>query len=164
MLTIADKRSIIEDHQNSAPVQTVTLARALGLEVYHVKGWNDDLSGLIRRDPDKGGKSGFAIFVNGDHHRNRRRFTTAHEIAHFVLHEDQIGDGIVDDVLYRSTLSSRQEAEANRLAADILMPWDLLNAEIDRGTTDVRKLARMFEVSQSAMAIRLGVPAETTQG
>ncbi|MCV5491602.1 ImmA/IrrE family metallo-endopeptidase, partial [Escherichia coli] len=52
----------------------------------------------------------------------RRRYTLAHEIAHFLLHRHLLRDGITDDVLYRSSQSSQIEAEANRLAADIIMP------------------------------------------
>ena len=161
MLTYPKKMEIVRSHQSGPPIETVPLARALGLEVYHVSTWPDDLSGKIMRD-DRGGTSGFAIYVNKRHHVNRRRFTTAHEIAHFILHEDRIGDGIVDDALYRSQLSNKMEAQANYLAADILMPWHLLNRHIDRGITSVPELASIFRVSPSAMSIRLGVPAETT--
>ncbi|MGB3408033.1 MAG: ImmA/IrrE family metallo-endopeptidase [Jannaschia sp.] len=156
MLTYSDSLNIIRRHQARAPVQTVPIARALGLEVYHVPTWPDDLSGKIVRSATDGGTSGYAIFVNKTHHPNRRRFTTAHEIAHFVLHRDEIGDGIADDGLYRSKLSNAMEAEANRLAADILMPWHLLNPMIDGGETDPKMLARAFQVSESAMSIRLG--------
>lgn len=159
MQTYVEKMTIVRRHQAQAPVQTVPLARELGLEVYHVSSWPDDLSGQIVRSEKHGGPSGFAVFVNGKHHVNRRRFTTAHEIAHFVLHEESIGDGVVDDALYRSRLSNRMEAEANRLAADILMPWHLLNPIINAGETDVGQLARAFQVSENAMSIRLGVPA-----
>ena len=56
----------------------------------------------------------------------RRRFTIAHEIAHFLLHRDKIGDQLSDDAMYRSSLSSDDERAANRLAADILMPMGLI--------------------------------------
>ncbi len=154
-----DKMEFVKSAQKSIPVQTVNLARDIGIDVYHASGWPDNLSGKIERSEEYGGRSGFAIFVNKDHHPNRRRFTTAHEIAHFILHEDLIGDGIVDDALYRSNLSNALEAEANKLAADILMPWDHINKLIAEGKTDVKLLAKEFDVSTSAMAIRLGVPA-----
>lgn len=158
MLTYADKMEIVRRHQVTAPVQTVPLANDLGVNVYHVPNWPVELSGKIMRSTDHGGPSGFAIYVNQAHHLNRRRFTTAHEIAHFILHQDAIGDGITDDGLYRSRLSNAMEAQANKLAADILMPWHLLNPCIDGGNTNVRELARIFQVSESAMSIRLGAP------
>jgi Zn-dependent peptidase ImmA (M78 family) len=140
------------------------IAAELGLKVYTVDTWDDELSGMILKDEDRGGKSGYAVYVNGKHAPVRRRFTIAHEIGHYVLHRSLIGDGIRDDALYRSKLSSAVEAEANRFAADLLMPWDLLNAAIDNGTNSVEELAKAFEVSRSSMSIRLGVPYETVQG
>jgi predicted transcriptional regulator len=161
-MNLAEAQRIIERHQAAAPVLVVPLARELGLEVYTTAEWPDTISGMIRRDPERGGTAGYAVYVNGKHHDNRRRFTIAHESAHFILHRDVIGDGIEDDALYRSGLSNRLEAQANYLAADILMPWDLINAAIKKGTSSVEELARLFKVSKSAMSIRLGVPYETT--
>lgn len=91
----------------------------------------------------------------------RQRFTLAHEIAHFLLHRDLIGDGIVDDILYRSTLSNELEQEANRLGADILMPWPLVKERLSllegiRVESKIEQLAKEFEVSNTAMQIRLG--------
>ena len=160
-MTLAESMRIIEKHQQTAPVIVTAVARDLGLEVYNTNEWTDDISGMIRRDKEQGGPSGYAIYVNGRHRENRRRFTIAHEIAHFILHREYIGDGITDDALYRSALSSRMEAQANQLAADILIPWGLLNAATAKGIKDVRALASYFNVSPSAMSVRLGVPYET---
>lgn len=148
------QREIIRRHQNSAPVQMVPLANELGIQVYKVDSFPDGLSGMIRKEED----GGYAIYVNSTHHLNRRRFTMAHEIAHFLLHKDLIGDGIVDDALYRSGLGSTVEYEANQLAADILMPWHLLNSKEYEGLS-VSELASVFEVSPASMGIRLKVPA-----
>lgn len=146
--------SVIKAHQKAAPVQTVPIANALGLDVYRVPSFSDDLSGMIRKEDD----DKFVIYVNGNHPTVRRRFTIAHEIAHYVLHKDRIGSGLTDDAMYRSGLTSQEETEANRLAADILMPWHLL-AEDEVGSLSVAELARKYQVSKVAMGIRLGVPA-----
>jgi hypothetical protein len=160
----SDARQTITKFQSAAPVQVIPIASELGLNCYTVDTWSDDISGMIVRDAIRGGSSGFAIYVNGKHAPVRRRFTIAHEIAHFVLHRSLIGDGVQDDALYRSKLSSRIEAEANSYAADILMPWKLLNREISRGKDSVEDLAKTFDVSRSSMSIRLGVPYETNIG
>lgn len=158
-MTLEDAINLIRSYQLKAPVQVVPIAEVFELEVYRANGWPDDISGMIKR-----GKSGkYQIYVNAKHHVNRRRFTIAHEIAHFICHKDFIGDGIVDDALYRSKLSNRLEAEANRFAADILMPWHLLVPSINEGNDDIEVLAEMFGVSKSAMSIRLGVPYETEE-
>lgn len=161
LVTHTEALKIIRDHQSEAPIEVVPIANHLGLRVYRVSGWPDKLSGKIQRDEEQGGDSGYAIYLNAGHPVVRRRFTIAHEVAHFVLHRDYIGDGLFDDALYRSGLSSRLEANANRLAADILMPWHLLNVAIEEGLDTVDVLARRFNVSNSAMSIRLGVPFET---
>lgn len=161
-MILADQLDIIRQHQNSAPVQVVPLAVELGLPVYRDDDLPDDLSGMIVRDAQLAEESGYAIIVNGRHAETRRRFTIAHEIAHFLLHRDLIGDGISDDALYRSGLSNAVEAQANRMAANILMPWHLINEAINAGIKSVPALATKFHVSNSAMSIRLGVPYETT--
>jgi Zn-dependent peptidase ImmA (M78 family) len=146
---------LIRKHQKSAPVQTIPIAEALGLNVYRVASWPDSTSGMIARDPERGGSSGFAIYVNAKHSEVRRRFTIAHEIAHFVLHRDLIGDGITEDALYRSGLSDAVEQEANGLAAEILMPRHVMRPWFAKGLRDAAELANMFEVSQRAMEYRL---------
>lgn len=132
------------------------MANELGIKVYKVPNWPADLSGMVRRNDSSPG--GFDIFVNQDHPEVRRRFTIAHEIAHVILHPHLIGDGITDDALLRSGLSNSVEAQANRLAADILMPRNKLNEYVKKGVTSVSKLAKTFNVSEQSMAIRLGVP------
>lgn len=157
-MTLDDQMQVIKRHQGKAPVPVIRIAHALGLQVYRASRWPNGLSGMIKRIEDEGQE--YNIYVNASHPETRRRFTIAHEIAHYILHRDSIGDGITDDALYRSGLSNRLEAQANRLAADILMPWTLLDPIIDEGNTDIPDLARIFNVSESAMSIRLGVPHE----
>ncbi|HEY0522277.1 MAG TPA: ImmA/IrrE family metallo-endopeptidase, partial [Stellaceae bacterium] len=82
-------------------------------------------------------------------------FTLAHEIAHFILHRDLIEDGVSDDTMYRSKeLSGYHEVQANRMAADILMPVMLVKRAAElQSNPDL--LARVFRVSPAAMKIRL---------
>ena len=160
MVTYNDAMEIIRKHQRRAPVPVIKIAHKLGCKVYRAHGWSDELSGKVKR-VQKNGEEQFAIYVNANHAITRRRFTTAHEIAHCILHGDEIGDGFFDDALYRSGLSNTQEAEANRLAAKILMPWHLLKEIVDKmERPNIPDLADEFNVSKSAMSIRLGVPYE----
>ena len=156
MLSLNAALDVVREHQKVIPVQTVKIANALGIKVYKVPGWPSDLSGMVKKNSDSAG--GYDIFVNADHPETRRRFTIAHEIAHVILHPHLIGDGITDDALLRSGLSNAVEAQANRMAADILMPREKLNECISQGLTSVRDLAAKFNVSEQSMAIRLGVP------
>jgi Zn-dependent peptidase ImmA (M78 family) len=137
----------------------VPLAQDLGLRVFRTDEWPENVSGAILRNTERWqSDSGYVVFVNGKHHVNRRRFTIAHEIGHFVLHKDRIGDGITDDALFRSGQSNQIETEANQFAARILMPNDLLLPKWASPLSTIQSLAEEFEVSPVAMSIRLGVP------
>ena len=112
-MTLDEQMKVVRDHQNKAPVPVIIIARELGMRVFRVSIWDNDLSGKIKKVNDED----YRIYVNADHPKTRRRFTIAHEIAHFILHRGEIGNGITDDMLYRSGLSNQQEAQANMLAA-----------------------------------------------
>lgn len=155
-----EHRRIIEGAQAGVPVRLSVIAAGLGIPVLAAT-LPPGVSGEIR--PDEAAASGYLVRVSRHEPKVRQRFTVAHEIAHFLLHRDLIGKGIRDDVLYRSkTLSDATEAEANRLAADILMPHHLLQRIIAERQalglpTESNDLAMVFEVSDAAMRIRLGL-------
>ena len=147
---------VLNNFAKQVPVQVGALAQALGLKVV-VAALPLNISGMIQPDED----DGFIIKVNRFEPKERQRFTIAHEIAHYLLHRDRISAGVVDSVLYRSKLSSRLEAEANKLAADIIMPMDQVLAMISlvaakSGDDLVASLAETFKVSKQAMGIRTG--------
>jgi hypothetical protein len=153
------ERELIRLNHAAAPVKLSAIARAfdIGLKSATLPA---GISGEIRPDPDRIGR--FLIRVNRHDANNRQRFTVAHEIGHYLLHRDQIGNGIKDDVLYRSSLSDRREAEANRLAADLLMPEHLIEEWLERARLlrvidVVAYLSAQFEVSEASMKIRLGI-------
>ncbi|MGH9393254.1 MAG: ImmA/IrrE family metallo-endopeptidase [Terriglobales bacterium] len=146
----------IEPYQKTAPVDVVKIAERFGLTVWESSDLPPGISGKLFRDNLNGGESGYSILVNKAESSVRRRFTAAHEIGHFLLHRDRIGQGISDDEWYRGGLTSAEEAEANRLAADILMPRALILDFQNRGFDDAVALASIFKVSKAAMRIRLG--------
>ena len=158
MTTLADNSAgqIIKSYQRAAPVDVISIAETLGINV-----WQQDLpnySGLIRPDLINGGKNGYSIIVRKSDPEARKRFTIAHEIAHFILHKDQAENGIQDDTMYRSGLSTREEIEANAMAADILMPYGLIQSLVSQGYKTVQMLAAKLGVSETAMSIRLNIP------
>jgi hypothetical protein len=147
---------IIERFQQEAPVDVVGLAEALGMNV-----WEDELlppiSGKLFIDKLNGGASGFSIVVNRTESLPRRRFTVAHEIAHFILHREDLAEGLVEDALFRGKLSSKKETEANTLAAEILMPFSLIQKLMTEGIRTISELAEKLQVSKAAISIRLGI-------
>ncbi len=150
---------VIAKHQKQAPVNVVGIANDLGLRVWAMHSLPSSISGKLFLDPLNGGSSGFSIAVNASEAYVRQRFTVAHEIAHFILHKDKIENGeLIDDTLYRSGLSSKEETEANRLAANILMPYPLITSLMHSGIRDPQGLANTLQVSLPAIKIRLGIP------
>jgi Zn-dependent peptidase ImmA (M78 family) len=147
------------------PVDVAGIIRALGID-YAEEPRPEWLSGLIERYGD-----GYRIVVNSQHSRVRRRFTAAHELGHYVYHRELIGDGIYDDAAYRANdltgryrnpkIRMEHETQANRFASVVLMP----SAQIERliseknlnlnDPQDVGVLARLFDVSEQALRIRL---------
>lgn len=157
------QRLLAEHHVRAAPVEVADIAKAMGVEVQETPA-EDDLSGFLYRDR----KHDSAIIgVNADHHPNRRKFTTAHELGHYLLHD--FDDVHVDRgfrVWLRNDASSQgtdvEEKEANLFAAELLMPQHFLARDVEEiGAIDLmdeevlQELASKYGVSTQAMAFRL---------
>ena len=138
---------------HEAPIDVLGMAHALGIRVEMHAPLNADISGRITLASPA--PPAYCIEVNGGHSERRRRFTLAHEIAHFLLHRDMIGAGIQDDAHYHSRFNNEIEAEANRLAAWIIMPPELVRKINRAGVKSISGLCAIFEVSEEAMRIRL---------
>jgi Zn-dependent peptidase ImmA (M78 family) len=149
---------------SEAPVRVDMLARAEGLQIVEAA-FDGDISGALVRSAGVAG-----IAVNAKQHPNRRRFTIAHELAHYLLAhttEDHIDWPFT--VLRRDEKSSEasdvREIEANAFAANLLMPKDFLKADLRRYTNfrgelelddaACQTLARKYMVSEMAMTFRL---------
>lgn len=150
-----EHQKLILSHQNSFPIKVGEIAKSLDIVVKKAT-LSSGISGEIKET-----NGVCTIRINRHDIKARQRFTLAHEIAHFLLHRDKIGDGITDDILYRSSLSDALEAQANRLAADIIMPWFLLKKGLECRTDckieeKIEQIAIEAEVSPTAIKIRLG--------
>ena len=148
-------------HKRPPPVDVEGVANSLGLTVHYA--WLDDgISGELVRLPS----GDYQINVHADDPSTRQRFTIAHEIGHYVYHRDLIDNGIDDNRAYRSTgeghfhnrnIGPAQETQANRFAATLLMPNNMV-ADLRAAGFDRRGMAEKLGVSEHAMAIRLGEP------
>lgn len=164
---LAARRLVTSVGIEKPPVNLERIAKRLGIEVMN-DDLGDELSGVLIKE---GGK--LVIVVNGDHHENRRRFTLAHEIGHHVLGHS--GEMFVDKTLRQKAVIVRRdgrssegtdadEIQANRFAAELLMPKQMIETEVSKrlsGRTPptpevlVGDLAAQFRVSRQAMGIRL---------
>ena len=104
----------------------------------------------------------FVIRINRHEAKHRQRFTLAHELAHFLLHRDNIiaEGGWSENVLLRSGQPANVEYEANRLASDLVIPSSQLSKATTKYTGPltsemIEDLASKFSVSTAAMEIKL---------
>lgn len=150
-----DQRSTILNYQSDFPVEVGAIAKSFGISVLKST-MPGSISGEIRETDGI-----VTIKVNRHDIKERQRFTIAHEIAHFLLHRDRLANGITDDVLYRSRLTDDLERQANRLAADIIMPANLIQSAQSNLTAlkpedKLKKIAELAQVSLAAVKIRIG--------
>lgn len=154
-----NEMQIVARHLTSAPVNLSAIFEALGVDYREIPIATGE-SGWIERNGDS-----FEVVVNAKDPAARRRFTAAHELAHYLIHRDLMDHGARmlrhTDRLYgnasdnpNSPFKSLHEAQANRLAAQIIMPAQLVRENYAR-TPDHIKLAGEFGVSAQAMEIRV---------
>jgi len=155
MNELVENYSIITTNQRTFPVNVEKIAEEMGIEIRR-EALGKHVSGKIIRETVDG-RDKFVIYTNKSEHENRQRFTIAHELSHYILHKPLIGDGIEEDTLYRSKLSDNIEKEANQFAADILMPFRLID-KIMQDTPYIREIAEKLKVSPIALKIRLDIP------
>lgn len=146
----------------AAPVQVEHIAAACGIQIVRSAAeWSE--SGFLLRDGSR-----TIMGINSRNSPKRQRFTMAHELGHWLLHDGKpliIDQSIMinkrDDVSSQAT--DAEEIEANQFAAEFLMPTNFIAQALDRemklgvGSRDelITSLARTFEVSNDAMGWRL---------
>jgi Zn-dependent peptidase ImmA (M78 family) len=147
------------------PVLVDRIAKCLGARL-RFSPLDEELSGFIFI------KNGVPIIgINSLHHPNRQRFSIAHEIGHLQLHPEYITSAVHVDkqfaeaVLRRDKSSAtgieRLEVEANRFAAALLMPREMLDKLLISSPIDVEddsrieELAKRFFVSKAALEYRI---------
>lgn len=156
---MSDEWQVIKDFisRSSDYVDVKRLVNRLGI-AYVERPANDGESGGIAYDGLQ-----YMIWVNEAESAVRKRFTAAHELAHFLLHRDLLRseghmDRLFDLKKYdnpESPFSRGQETEANAYAAAILMPRVVLETQINDGIVKLSQLASNSGVSVAAMRIRL---------
>jgi Zn-dependent peptidase ImmA (M78 family) len=148
---------------DSLPVKIEDIAKQRGLRVMPYA-FDEDISGVLVIEDGQG-----TIGYNQSESRVRRRFTIAHELGHYELHKEKSklfmdkgfraifhrkNTGITED-------TKKMEEEANAFAASILMPDHLLIKELEKiefdlsSEDDIKNLAKIFDVSSTAMYYRI---------
>ncbi len=119
--------------------------------------WNASEGALVRNPENE---NEWGIFVNPRARPERRRFTIAHELGHFILHRPSQSSFLCDkESVYTGIDTLKQiEREADDFASNLLMPGDMLRERIAGKRIDfhlIGDLAKEFGVSLESMSIRI---------
>lgn len=134
------------------PIDPVRIAKSLGVEVLGTD-LKPDVSGALVK---KQGKDP-SILLNAEDSKNRKRFTCAHELGHYIRRAGR-PEQQYEYVDYRDARSStgtdEEERYANSFAASLLMPEIAVKALKDQDMAAFR-MAKIFGVSPESMRYRL---------
>ena len=124
---------------------------------YSVKIWYEDLE-RAGSAASAVGDFGYGILMHGKQAPWRRNFSFAHELFHLVtrttISKESVGDN--------QSLTDKVERLADEFAANLLLPADVLEVEIEARVKDEKisygdlvELARDFDVSTAALLWRM---------
>lgn len=145
LLNIAQQRNLYNGEQLDIE-ELIKLKKDISIEYVPL---DASISGKLYRKDEK-----WIININENHHPNRRRFTLAHELAHYVLHKSE-SESFTDTVFFRGGSVNNFEYAANEFAAKLLMPEKRVRELIRSGINNIERLAESFGVSVTAMLYRV---------
>jgi Zn-dependent peptidase ImmA (M78 family) len=131
------------------------IAEEIGIEVLYRPAESFDGALLRIRDAQRG----YIVINSRIREESRRRFTLAHEIGHFVLPGQQEVSAPCKQQRIENWDADlyRPELEANRFAAEILMPRGLMAefVQSEPSLESIRSIAKLCGTSLTASAVRL---------
>lgn len=130
---------------DSAPIPLEKVAELFSIPVVQYPYFPEGVSGTIINEHDLK-----VIGVNDNHAQVRQRFTIAHELGHYLMAHDDTK--FIDDTFDKP---NQKEQEANKFAAELLMPYDFLKKDLEKGNIKIKELAQKYLVSEQSMSIRL---------
>lgn len=151
---------LLNNDMYKIPVDVIKIANANDIKVYEGD-LDKKVSGAIRynKTQDK-----FDILINKNDAKVRQRFTVAHELGHYFLHQDFLRrEEVHIDIMYRTTGRNETEIEeekAREREVDYFAGALLINKmllERIRSENTIDELAQIFDVSVSAMTVRLDI-------
>ena len=158
--TIAEKANEVREKYGliGTAIDPAIIAMELGINIYQKSNlrMNEELvsGAIVKEDSD------IFILLNEEDSKKRKRFTIAHELAHYFLHLDKNTEPFID--YKRSNSNNSIELEADEFAGCLLMGEQQVKEKFNKaksiGLDDdgiVSVLAGIFLVSNSAMYIRL---------
>lgn len=165
-LALQNAQKLLREYEiNECPVPIEKIIRKKGIILVDDIPFDDHISGFIKLR-NKAGQP--VIAVNSTHPVERKRFTMAHELGHFLMHT--IDPVYVEEnrIYFRNAKSSQsidwKEIQANQFAAELLIPTNKIIKDLpdgfvlgsDEGNDLIESLAKKYLVSVEAMTIKIG--------
>lgn len=124
------------------PIDVKHIAQELGIEIVEMTLPTWFFGSLLNI------KGSYYIVINRLMPETRKRFTLAHEIAHYALHGDKL-------CYMKNSKRDYFHREADAFAAELCMPSGLVKQEARKWFNDYKFLAKIFEVSEVAMVRKM---------
>lgn len=141
---------LMDNDMYKIPVDVLKIAKNLDIDVYQAD-MKPGVSGAIRLNDNKK----YEILINKNDTKERKRFTIAHELGHFFLDKDILENSNIHvDTLYREPFSDEKRVE---YFAGALLINKTLISKMRTEIKTITELAELFEVSVSAMTVRLDI-------
>lgn len=111
----------------------------------HISGFISNVKGIC------------TMIINQADSINRKNFTIAHELGHWLLHRDKLDTDPNLSILFRIPIGRLNtdplEKEANTFAGNLLVPKNML---LDNDGKTQRELSQIFDVSEEVIGYRKG--------
>ena len=141
--------------QIAPPINVFLIAEQLG--IYLKPTFLDKAAAIVNR-PNESRQCPPWILVSSTQPIDRQRYSIAHEIAHLLLHEEEL---LVHHPHYYRRHFDRREIDAESFAAELLMPHDLIKQSVGQWKINkpleeaVFLLSYLYQVSFTAMSKRV---------
>ena len=141
--------------QTEPPINIYLMAEQLG--IYVKPTFLDKAAAVVHRADEKR-KTPPWILVSSAQPIDRQRYSIAHEIAHLLLHEEEL---LINHPHYYKRHFDQREIDAESFAAELLMPQELIRNSVQKWKAHdtleeaVFLLSYLYQVSFAAMSKRL---------
>ncbi len=129
------------------PIDVREVAKSIGIDVEFGHFKDEEVDGAFERGLKK-------IYINSKNSPSRQLFTLAHELGHYILHQDKEQELFYRRDRFRFDDDKETEQEANWFAASILMPRYLIK-QYSSLYNSIQDLSYAFMTSAAATYWRL---------
>jgi len=127
------------------PIPVEKIAEYYGFEIYELSNLDKNHRGMIVNLKEENRK---LIGINKNYHPNAKRFSIGHELGHYFLDHPVEDDSTEEEIIIYNK-------EAEEFSAELLMPLDLIKAEVEKHKGNLDTFAKALEVSKEALYYKL---------